>query len=328
MVFSHLTFFKFNPFQMKIALDAMGGDYAPRAIIEGAILATPELPEGAKIILIGQEDVIKQHLEELGASNNDKIEIAHASEVIEMGEHPTKAIAQKQDSSIVVGYKLLKTKQADAFCSAGNTGAMLVGAMFTIKAVEGVIRPGIAGFFPKEHGRYGIVLDVGANADCKPDVLNQFADLGSIYYKHFFNVDNPKVGLLNLGEEESKGTLLTKEAYALLKENKNINFVGNVEGRDLFDDSADVVVCDGFTGNVILKMGETFYGLLEKRGFTDNFINMFNYASVGGSPILGINGNVIIGHGVSSPEAIKNMMGLASQTIQSKISEKIKSFYK
>lgn len=313
---------------MKIALDAMGGDFAPRAIIEGAILATQELPKESKIILIGPEDVINEHLKDLGAENNSNIEICHASQVIEMGEHPTKSIAQKPDSSILVGYKLLKSGEADAFCSAGNTGAMLVGAMFTIKAVEGVIRPGIAGFFPKEHGRYGIVLDVGANADCKPDVLNQFADLGSIYYKYFFNVEAPKVGLLNLGSEEGKGTLLTKEAFGLLKENKNINFVGNIEGRDLFDDSADVVICDGFTGNVILKMGETFYGLLEKRGFTDEFINMFNYASIGGSPILGINGNVIIGHGVSSPEAIKNMMELARQTIESNISEKIKSFYK
>ncbi|MCP4520884.1 MAG: phosphate acyltransferase PlsX [Cytophagales bacterium] len=313
---------------MRIALDAMGGDYAPRSIIEGALLATAELPEGAKIILVGQEDVIKQHLQDLNGESNTAIQIVNAPSVIEMAEHPTKAISQKQDSSIVIGYSLLKAGKVDAFCSAGNTGAMLVGAMFTIKAIEGVARPGIAGFFPKEHGRYGIVLDVGANADCKPEVLNQFAELGSVYYKHIFNIENPKVGLLNLGEEESKGNSLTKEAHGLLKANESINFVGNIEGRDLFDDSADVVVCDGFTGNVILKMGETFYGLLEKRGFTDNFIDMFNYASVGGSPILGVNGNVIIGHGVSSPEAIKNMMGLATQTIQSNISEKIKSFYK
>ena len=151
MVFSHLTFFKFNPFQMKIALDAMGGDFAPRAIIEGAVLATKELPKESKIILIGPEDIIKEHLKELGELDNSSIEIVHASQVIEMGEHPTKAIAQKTDSSIVIGYQLLKSGQADAFCSAGNTGAMLVGAMFTIKAIQGVIRPGIAGFFPKKH---------------------------------------------------------------------------------------------------------------------------------------------------------------------------------
>lgn len=313
---------------MKIALDAMGGDYAPRSIIEGAVLAKNQvLPEDASIILIGQEDVIKSHLKDLGESE-DAFPIVNASEVIEMGEHPTKAISQKQDSSIVWGYKLLKSGKADVFCSAGNTGAMLVGSMFTIKAIEGVIRPGIAGFFPKEHGRFGIVLDVGANAECKPDVLNQFAELGTIYYKNIFGVENPKVGLLNLGEEESKGTLLTQAAYQLLKINKSINFVGNVEGRNLFDDSADVVVADGFTGNVILKMGESFYGLLEKRGFTDDFIDMFNYASVGGSPILGVNGNVIIGHGVSTPEAIKNMMNLAVQTAKSGVSDELRSFFK
>ena len=313
---------------MKIALDAMGGDFAPRSIIEGAVLAKNQvLPDDANIILIGQEDVIKSHLVELGESE-DSFQIINASEVIGMGEHPTKAFSQKQDSSIVWGYKLLKSGEADVFCSAGNTGAMLVGSMFTIKAIEGVIRPGIAGFFPKEHGRYGIVLDVGANAECKPDVLNQFAELGTIYYRNIFGVESPKVGLLNLGEEESKGTLLTQAAYQLLKINDSINFVGNVEGRDLFDDTADVVVADGFTGNVILKMGESFYGLLEKRGFTDDFINMFNYASVGGSPILGVNGNVIIGHGVSSPEAIKNMMNLAAQTVRSGVSEKLRSFFK
>ena len=306
----------------------MGGDFAPRSIIEGAVLAKNQvLPDDANIILIGQEDVIKSHLVELGESE-DSFQIINASEVIGMGEHPTKAFSQKQDSSIVWGYKLLKSGEADVFCSAGNTGAMLVGSMFTIKAIEGVIRPGIAGFFPKEHGRYGIVLDVGANAECKPDVLNQFAELGTIYYRNIFGVESPKVGLLNLGEEESKGTLLTQAAYQLLKINDSINFVGNVEGRDLFDDTADVVVADGFTGNVILKMGESFYGLLEKRGFTDDFINMFNYASVGGSPILGVNGNVIIGHGVSSPEAIKNMMNLAAHTVRSGVSEKLRSFFK
>jgi phosphate acyltransferase len=312
---------------MKIALDAMGGDFAPRAIIEGAVLAKKQiLPENASIILIGQEDVIKRHLREIGEDENS-FSIVNATETIEMGEHPTKAISQKQDSSIVWGFKLLKSGQADVFCSAGNTGAMLVGAMFTIKAIEGVLRPGIAGFFPKLHGRYGIVVDVGANAECKPEVLNQFAELGTIYYKNIFGVENPKVGLLNLGEEETKGTTLTQATYQLLKNNQSINFVGNVEGRDLFDDSADVVITDGFTGNVILKMGESFYGILEKRGFTDDFINMFNYASVGGSPILGVNGNVIIGHGVSSPEAIKNMMNLAVQTVNSGVSDKLKSFF-
>ena len=173
---------------MLIALDAMGGDYAPQAIVEGAVLAKRDiLKDKGDILLIGRENDIKAELDRLGVSH-DMFPIVHADEVIEMGEHPTKAISQKRNSSIMIGYHLLKTGKVDVFCSAGNTGAMLVGAMFTIKAIEGVIRPGIAGFFPKEHGRYGIVVDVGANADCRPDVLDQFATLGSIYYKNIFKL--------------------------------------------------------------------------------------------------------------------------------------------
>ena len=312
---------------MNIALDAMGGDFAPRAIIEGALIAKKEvLPEGATITLSGKEDVIKEELKALGAPE-DSFPIVHTDEVIGMEEHPTKAITQKQNSSIVIGYAMLKKKKVDVFCSAGNTGAMLVGAMFTIKCVEGVIRPGIAGFYPKVQGRYGIVVDVGANADCKPDVLNQFATLGSIYYKNVFGVDRPKVGLLNMGEEEGKGTLLTKEVYQLMKINKDINFVGNVEGSHVIDDKCDVLVCDGFTGNAMLKLGESFYTHFAKRGVKDEVLDMFNYESVGGSPILGVNGNVIIAHGVSSPKAVRNMLNLAVQTAKSNVSDKIKDFY-
>jgi glycerol-3-phosphate acyltransferase PlsX len=312
---------------MNIALDAMGGDYAPRSIIEGALLAKKDiLPEGATITLIGKEEIIKAELKALGVPE-DSFPIVNADEVIGMDEHPAKAITQKQKASIPIGYGMLKLKKADVFCSAGNTGAMLVGAMFSIKAIEGVIRPGIAGFFPKLHGRYGIVLDVGANADCKPDVLGQFADIGSIYYKNFFGVENPKVGLLNMGEEEGKGTLLTKEVFQLMKMNKNINFVGNVEGSRVFDDTADVIICEGFTGNALLKMGESFYGILKDRGFMDDFINMFNYEGEGGSPILGVNGNVIIGHGVYTPISIRNMFSLAVSTVLARISVKIKDFY-
>lgn len=312
---------------MKIALDAMGGDFAPESIVEGAVNAKRELLQAdEEIILIGLEDEIKSQLDRLGVGH-DEFSIVHASQTIDMGEHPTKAISQKQDSSIVKGYGMLKAGMADAFCSAGNTGAMLVGAMFTIKSVEGIIRPGIAGFFPRENGKYGICLDVGANADCKPDVLGQFADLGSIYYKNVFNVDKPKVGLLNLGEEETKGTLLTTAAYQLLKLNTNINFIGNIEGGSVFTDKADVVICDGFTGNVLLKVGEAFYPQMKRRGFVDDYVDMFNYESLGGSPILGVNGNVIIGHGVSSPLAIKNMLNLAVQTVKSNVCEKIKRFY-
>lgn len=311
---------------MKIALDAMGGDYAPKAIIEGALLAKDALSDDVELILIGQEPAIKEELKALG-EEADAFTIVHADEVIKMAEHPTKAISQKQNSSIVVGFHLLKEKKVDCFCSAGNTGAMLVGAMFSIRSVEGVIRPGIAGFIPKLSGKFGIIVDVGANADCKADVLNQFAEMGSMYAEHVMDVKSPKIGLMNLGEEEEKGTLLTQAAHQLLKINKKINFVGNIEGRDVFNDAADVIVCDGLTGNVILKMAESLYPIFKERDFLDDFTSMFNYEEVGGSPILGVNGNVIIGHGVSSPLAIKNMLSLASKHVSADISNIIKKVY-
>lgn len=310
---------------MKIALDAMGGDFAPRAIIEGAILAYNEISE-IELVLIGNEQVIKKTLKELKASET-QFSIVHADEIIEMGEHPTKAFTQKPTSSIAIGFQLLKKREVDAFCSAGNTGAMLVGSMFTVKAIEGVIRPGIAGFIPKEKGDYGILMDVGANADCKPDVLNQFAEMGTIYVQEVLGIQNPKVGLVNLGEEEQKGSLLTQAAFQLLKINPKINFIGNIEGRDLFNEKADVLICEGFTGNVILKMAETFYSLLKERNIENDFFNLFNYETVGGSPILGINGNVIIGHGVSSAIAVKNMISMSNEMAKSELYKKIKEIY-
>lgn len=312
---------------MKIALDAMGGDFAPKAIIDGAILATQVYPKDVHIVLLGKEDVIKSHLSAAGVAQ-DLFTIFHCDEVIEMGEHPTKAISQKPNSSIVTGFGLLKAGKVDAFCSAGNTGAMLVGSLFSIKAIEGVIRPCIAGYIPKENGKFGILVDVGANADCKPDVLSQFATLGSLYSQHILGVENPKVGLMNLGEEDTKGTLLTVPAHQMLKLNKNINFIGNIEGSDVFNTKADVIVTDGFTGNVILKMGEQFHNLAKSRNIQDSFFDMFNYEAVGGSPILGVNGNVIIGHGVSSPKAVQNMLGQAKQLVDSDITQKIKNAYK
>jgi glycerol-3-phosphate acyltransferase PlsX len=312
---------------MKIALDAMGGDFAPKTILDGAIAAVKSFPKDVHIVLLGREDVIKTHLTEASISH-DLFTIIHCEEIIEMGEHPTKAISQKPNSSIVVGFGLLKAGKVDAFCSAGNTGAMLVGSLFSIKAIEGVIRPCIAGFIPQETGRFGLLVDVGANADCKPDVLSQFATLGSLYSQHILNVETPKVALMNLGEEDTKGTLLTVPAHQMLKLNKNINFIGNVEGSDVFSNKADVIVTDGFTGNVILKMGEQFYHLAKSRDIENPFFDMFNYEAVGGSPILGVNGNVMIGHGISSARAIQNMLGQARQLVESDITQKIKNAYK
>lgn len=301
----------------------MGGDFAPQAIIEGAILASRTFGDTARIVLIGHQDIIHAQLSSLGGSSLD-FSIVHAEEVIEMGEHPTKAISQKQNSSIVLGFGLLKSGKADVFCSAGNTGAMLVGAMFSIKAIEGIIRPCIASLIPKENLKFGILLDVGANADCKPDVLSQFATLGSLYSRYILNVANPKVALMNLGEEETKGTLITVPAHQMLKLNKNINFVGNVEGRDIFNDKADVIVTDGFVGNVILKMAESVFDITRRLNIKNDFFDMFNYEAVGGSPILGVNGNVIIGHGLSSPTAIHNMLIQAKKLVEADIVSKIK----
>ena len=308
---------------MKIGLDILGGDFAPEATVQGAILAAKQLSEAEKIVLIGDQDIAKQRIEQAGG-NPAFFEYVHAPDQIGMGEHPTKAIAQKPDSSISRGFQLLKEGAIDSFASAGNTGAMLVGAVLSVKTVPGVIRPAIATNVPKIKSGFGILLDVGANADCKPEMLPQFGLLGSLFSEHVYGIEKPTVGLINIGEEAEKGNALTLAAYPLLTENKHINFVGNVEGRELFDEKADVMVCDGFVGNIVLKLAESFYVLTRKKGFKDAFFDRFNYEQYGGSPILGVNAPVIIGHGISSPEAIKNMVLLSKNMIDSDIIERIK----
>ena len=302
---------------MKIGIDAMGGDFSPDAIIAGAILATEILSPEMKIVLIGKQPIIETILKDSGYSGNH-IEVVHADEVIEMSEHPTKALSKKPHSSISIGFKLLKEKELDIFCGAGNTGAMHVGALFSIRAIEGVIRPCIAGFLPQVDGRIAILLDIGANADCKPEMLEQFGVIGSIFVKATFGIENPRVALMNIGEEEQKGSLIAQNAHQLLKANRKINFIGNIEGSDAFMNAADVIVTDGFTGNALFKMGESFYEIAKAKGINDEFINRTNYESVGGSPIIGINGNVMIAHGKSSPAAIKNMVGWAIKQVETK----------
>ncbi|MCX6167485.1 MAG: phosphate acyltransferase PlsX [Sphingobacteriales bacterium] len=311
---------------MKIGLDFMGGDYAPKAAVLGAIAAQQVLSPDQKIVLFGDTE---QALPILAEQQIDAscFEFVHCTEVISMGEHPTKAITQKPNSSISVGFQYLKEGKIDSFASAGNTGAMLVGSMFSVRAIEGVQRPAIATNVPKLKNGFGIMLDVGANADCKPEVLAQFGVLGSIFAEAVYGISNPKVGLMNIGEEEEKGNLVSQATFPLLKEQKNINFIGNIEGRDLFNEKADVIVCDGFTGNVMLKLAETFYILTLKKGFKDEFFDRFNYEQYGGSPILGVNAPVIIGHGISSPEAIKNMILLSKTMIESKLVDKIKAAF-
>ena len=310
---------------MKIGLDIMGGDFAPEAAVLGAILAYKEISD-SKLVLIGDKDVAVKILQN---NNFDpaNFEFVHTTEVIGMGEHPTKAIVQKPNSSITVGYNLLKEGQIQAFSSAGNTGAMLVGAMFSVKTIQGVSRPAITTIVPKLKGGLGLLLDVGANADCKPDNLLQFGILGSLFSEFIYGIKTPRVGLINIGEEEEKGNMLSLAAFPLLKESKLINFVGNVEGRDLFTDTADVFVCDGFTGNVILKLAESFYVISLKKGFNDEFFNKFNYEQYGGSPILGINAPVVVGHGISNPEAIKNMVLLSKNMIESNLVNKMQQAF-
>lgn len=304
----------------------MGGDYAPTATVLGAIAAQAHLSNNQHLVLIGDKEQITPILNEQDF-NPDHFEYIQTTEVIGMGEHPTKAIVQKPNSSISVGFQMLKEGTLDSFASAGNTGAMLVGAMFSVKAISGVLRPAISTIIPKLKGGFKIMLDAGANADCKPEHLVQFSILGSLYAKHVYQIDEPQVGLMNLGEEAEKGSLLTQATYPLLKENSFINFFGNLEGRDLFNEKADVIVCDGFTGNIMLKLAESFYVLTLKKGIKDEFFDRFNYEQYGGSPILGVNAPVIIGHGISSPEAIKNMILQSKNMIESQVIEKFKKAF-
>jgi glycerol-3-phosphate acyltransferase PlsX len=312
---------------MKIALDIMGGDFAPLETTLGAILAQKELAEkNIKLVLIGDKPTIESIINEQGASVND-FEIVHTTEVIEMADSPTRAFSQKPNSSITVGFGLLKAGKIQAFASAGNTGAMLVGSVYSVKNIPGVIRPCITSLVPKVDGGYNIILDVGANADCKPDVLYQFGILGSLYSKHVLNISNPKVGLLNIGEEDEKGNLVSLAAHQLMKDSREFTFIGNVESRELFNDKADVIVCDGFTGNIVLKQAEAFYDVAMRRGIDDDFFSRFNYENYGGSPILGVNSNVIIGHGISNAKAIKSMLILSKNVAEAGLSELInKSF--
>jgi glycerol-3-phosphate acyltransferase PlsX len=234
-----------------------------------------------------------------------------------MHDHPTRAIPQKPNSSIAVGFDLLSKKEIHAFASTGNTGAMLVGSIYKINTIPGIIRPCITSTLPQIDGSKSILLDVGSNADCKADVLYQFAVLGSLYAKNVYGIDSPRVALLNIGEEETKGNLLTIATHKLMTESDEINFTGNLEGRDLFLGKADVIVCDGFTGNIVLKEAEGIYSLMKMRGIHDEYFERFNYENYGGTPILGVKGNVIIGHGISNSTAVKNMILHAHEVAKS-----------
>jgi glycerol-3-phosphate acyltransferase PlsX len=307
---------------MRIGLDISGGDFAPKATIDGALLAREVLSNDVTIVLLGDEEIIRSEFAKRGKVL-DGFEIVHAPEVITYHDHPTRAIPKKPNSSISIGFDLLAKAHLDVFASTGNTGAMLVGAMYKLNTVPGIIRPCITSTLPAMDGSQAILLDVGSNADCKADVLYQFAVLGALYSQHVHGVENPRVALLNIGEEDSKGNLLTIAAYKLLSESDELNFTGNIEGRDLFTGVADVIVCDGFTGNIVLKEAEGIYTLMRKRGIRDEYFDRFNYENYGGTPILGVKGNAVIGHGISNDIAIKNMLLHSYEVAASGLATKI-----
>jgi len=308
---------------MNIGVDMMGGDFAPLEAVKGVQQYLTH--SSNNIFCIGDEAQLKTLFQQHGVSS-PFLHLVHASEVIGYHEHPTKALKEKPNSSISIGFQLLLNGEIDAFLSAGNTGAMLVGAMFSIKPIKGVLRPTIASLLPKLDGKTGILLDVGLNADCKPEQLNQFAILGNLYAKHLLHIQEPTVALLNMGEEEGKGNILAQAAYPLLKENKDIHFIGNVEGRDIFNDKADVIVCDGFTGNIVLKTAEAMYDAAAHQNLgNDSFFSRYHFENYGGIPVLGVNKPVIIGHGISNAKAFKNMILFAEQMIESKLCDIITS---
>ena len=301
----------------------MGGDYAPLEAVKGVQLYLSGQNIPANLILIGDKPQIERLLAEHNVPAAD-INVIHAEQVIDMHEHPTRALKEKKQSSIAIGFHLLASGKMDAFISAGNTGAMLVGALFSIKALEGVIRPTISSVVPKADGSTGLLLDVGLNADCKPEQLNQFAIMGSVYAQLILGIDNPKVGLINVGEEEGKGNLLAQATYPLLKENKHINFIGNIEGRDVLMEKADVMVCEGFTGNIILKMAESLYEISQEKKIKDEYFERFNFEIYGGTPVLGVAKPVIIGHGISGAKAFMNMIRVAQKMIEKDVMQKMR----
>ncbi len=308
---------------MNIGLDMMGGDFAPAEAVKGIqlYLSGEHLP--VNLFLIGDENKIRPLLEENNLTGTN-IHIVHAEQVIGMHEHPTKALKEKKNSSISIGFHLLASGKMDSFISAGNTGAMLVGTLFSIKALEGVLRPTISSIIPKVNGSTGLLLDVGLNADCKPEQLNQFAIMGSVYAQLILGIDNPRVGLINVGEEEGKGNILAQATYPLLKENKHIRFAGNIEGRDVLQDKADVMVCEGFTGNIILKLAESLYEVTQELKSTTPYFERFNFENYGGTPVLGVAKPVIIGHGISGAKAFMNMIKLAALMLEKDVMQKMK----
>ena len=313
---------------LKVGIDAMGGDFAPEAVVKGAIMALKSLSADSRIVLFGDESAICEILDAEGCERS-MFDIVATSEVIEMGDHPAKAFQSKTDSSITVGFTHLAKGLIDGFASAGSTGAMMVGSMYAVKPIEGVVRPTISSLVPTAAGRPALLLDVGLNVDCKPEVLAQYGLIGSIYAQSVLGIESPRVAIVNIGEEESKGNAQTKAAAELMREDNRFNFVGNVEGSHIFTGKvADVVVCDGFVGNTLLKMAEGLYRINKAIGGIDHpFWEQMNYESIGGTPVLGVNAPVVIGHGSSSPKAICSMILATERCISSGVIRKLQEVF-
>ncbi len=313
---------------LKVGIDAMGGDFAPEAAVKGAIMALDSLAADSRIVLFGDESAIYEILDAEGCERSN-FDVVATSEVIEMGDHPAKAFQSKTDSSITVGFTHLAKGLINGFASAGSTGAMMVGSMYAVKPIEGVIRPTISSLVPTVAGRPALLLDVGLNVDCKPEVLAQYGLIGSIYAQSVLGIESPRVAVVNIGEEESKGNAQTKAAAELMREDKRFNFVGNVEGSHIFTGKvADVVVCDGFVGNTLLKMAEGLYRINKAIGGIDHpFWEQMNYESIGGTPVLGVNAPVVIGHGCSSPKAICSMILATERCISSGVTQKLQEAF-
>ena len=316
---------------MRIALDAMGSDRAPAVEVEGAVGALLDGGEDLRVVLVGDRARIEAELERRPDAPRARLEVVHASQVIEMGESPATAIRRKRDSSIVVGVRMLQAGQVDAFISAGSTGAVMAASLVTLRTIAGVDRPPVGARIPTATGRC-LALDVGANVDTKPHQLVQFAELGSVYAEDIMGIENPRVGLLNIGTEPEKGNEVVVEAHQLLSRLGDINFVGNVEGREIVYGRCDVLVADGFVGNVLLKFYESVAGLITsmlKREFAEAGVEMdldrvfrrLDYTGIGGAPLLGVNGVVIICHGGSPPHAIRNAIGVAAQSVERRMVE-------
>lgn len=312
--------------RLKLGVDAMGGDFAPVECVRGVALALKQLPAHAHVVLYGQAEQIQPIVDREGIPA-DRISIVHCDEVVSMAEVPTRALQQKPGSSIAVGFQHLKEGHLDAFAGAGNTGAMLVGAIYSVRTIEGVIRPTLTTVVPRNNDHLGILLDVGANVDCRPDMLLQFGIMGSLYAQYVYHIDAPRVALVSIGEEDGKGNQLVKETAELMRACRHIRFIGNIEGRHIFSNRADVMVCDGFVGNIILKFGESIYDMVKSRGITDPYWDRFNYENYGGTGILGLNAPVVVAHGISNANAFCNMILLTKEFIESRLVERFREAF-